>query len=85
MIEKYGLNQILVPFVKDLNTLATTGVNITLDGIERTYRGAILTFLKDNLGRRILKSFSFSFRYCRTCLGTNDEVKSSFNSNNFEP
>ena len=26
-------------------------------------------------------SFSFSFRYYRTCLGTSDEEKSSFNSN----
>ena len=33
VIENYGLNKILDPFVKDLNTLATKGVTVTHDGI----------------------------------------------------
>ena len=73
----------------DLNTLATTGVSVTHDGIERTYSGALLTFLVDNLASHSLggfkESLSFSFRYCRTCLGNNDDVKSDFSSNSFEP
>ena len=36
---KYGLHKILEPFMKDLNILATTGVQVRVDGIERTYKG----------------------------------------------
>ena len=61
MIEKYGINQISDLFVKDLNTLATSGANVALDGIERTYRGALLTFLADNLGSNALGGFKESF------------------------
>ena len=88
VIEKYGLDCILKPFIADLNTLATTGMSIYVHGSLRQFKGALLTFLTDNLAANDLggfkKSFSFSFRCCRTCLVTQDTLTSSFTSSGFE-
>lgn len=88
VIEAYGLNKVLEPFVTDLNTLATTGISVNINGIDRTFRGALLSFLADNLASNQLggfkQSFSFSYRSCRTCLVTQNSLSSSFVSDNFE-
>ena len=88
VIEKYGLDCILKPFIADLNTLATTGMSIYVHGSLRQFKGALLAFLADNLAANDLggfkKSFSFSFRCCRTCLVTQDTLTSSFTSSGFE-
>lgn len=87
-IEAYGLDKVLHPFVADLNTLATTGVSVNINGSCRTFKGALLTFLADNLASNQLggfkESFSFSFRYCRTCLMTQNSLFSSFASEGYE-
>ena len=63
IIEKYGLNKVLEPFISDLNTLSTKGIIVS--GVSRTYKGALLVFLADNLASNDLggfkKSFSFAF------------------------
>lgn len=88
IIEKYGLDCVLKPFIADLNTLATTGISISVHGVPRQFKGALLAFLADNLAANDLggfkKSFSFSFRCCRTCLVTRDTLTSSFTSSSFE-
>ena len=69
VVEKHGIDQILQPFVNDLEKLATEGVTILKDGIERSFKGGLLLFLGDNLGSNATggfkESFSFSFRFCR--------------------
>ena len=88
IIEKHGLNKILEPFISDLNVLSTKGVNVTISGVQRTYKGALLMFLADNLASNDLggfkMSFSFSFRSCRSCLATRESYRKSFASDNFE-
>lgn len=88
LIEAYGLHKVLQPFVTDLNTLATNGISVTIDGFKRTFKGALVTFLADNLASNQLggleQSFSFSFWSCRTCLVTQNSLSSSFVSNTFE-
>lgn len=88
IIEKHGLDMILKPFIADLNTLSTTGISLSVQGIPRMFKGALLTFLADNLASNDLggfkKSFSFSFRSCRTCFVTRDTTTSSFVSEGFE-
>ena len=80
MIEKYGIDSILEPFVRDLKLLATTGITVTINNTDRTFRGALLVFLADNLASHLLGgfklSFSFALRICRTCNVTNDTYKS---------
>ena len=89
VIDKYGMNKVLEPFVRDLNILATQGIKVAVNGRERVFRGALLAFLADNLASNALGgfklSFSFSYRYCRTCLLPKNEVTSSFDSRNFVP
>ena len=84
VIEKHGLDNVLEPFISDLNALANTGVTVTIRGVSRTFKGALLTFLADNLASNDLggykKSFSFSYRFCRTCLVTHDTLSRYFTS-----
>lgn len=74
VIEKYGLNKILEPFISDLNILSSEGICIPAS--KHIYKGALLAFLADNLASNDLGgfklSFSFSFRSCRSCLATQE-------------
>lgn len=78
MIEKHGLHSILKPLLHDLNVLATVGIDVNVDGVLKSYKGALLAVLADNLASNDLggfkKSFSFAFRCCRTCLVTRHHV-----------
>lgn len=88
VIEKHGLDKVLEPFITDLNTLATKGITVSVCGEIKNFKGALLAFLADNLASNDLggfkKSFSFSYRCCRTCLATKDSLKTSFTAENFE-
>ena len=88
VIEKHGLNQILQPFLCDLQTLATDGVVVLINSVERTFRGALLMCLGDNLGSNSLggfkESFSFAFRFCRTCYITNSTYKALSDSSKLQ-
>lgn len=45
IIEKYGMDVILQPLIQDLKILANEGITVQINGMERTYRGALLAFL----------------------------------------
>ena len=78
IIEKYGLDSVLKPFITDLNTLATTGISLSVGGVALMFKGALLAFLADNLALGgFKKSFSFSYCFCRTCLATHDSYSST--------
>ena len=84
IIEKHGIDKVLEPFIRDLNILSGSGLFLSRNGVSRTYKGALLAFLGDNLASNDLggfkKSFSFSFGSCRTCFVT----RSSFVSETFD-
>lgn len=86
VIEKYGLNKILEPFISDLNILSSEGICIPAS--KHIYKGALLAFLADNLASNDLGgfklSFSFSFRSCRSCLATQESFRKKFSSSDFE-
>ena len=79
VITKHGLNQVLQPLMHDLHTLSTDGVVVVINGVERTFHGGLLMCSGDNLGSNALggfkESFSFAFRFCRTCYITNSTYK----------
>ena len=85
IIELYGLDTILAEFISDINILATDGITVTE---KKNFKGALLAFLADNLACNDLggfkKSFSFSFRCCRSCLVTKDSIRSSYISEDFQ-
>lgn len=88
IIEKYGLDRILEPFISDLNLLTTTGITVEINGSPMLFKGALLAFLADNLASNDLggfkKSFSFSYRWCRTCLVTAESLLDGFVSTDYE-
>ena len=49
LVEKYGLDKVLEPFISDLNTLSSVGVTVENGGSSRLFRGALLAFSADNL------------------------------------
>ena len=67
--------------------MTTTGVSVTVHGVTHTFKGALLTFVADNLASNDLggfkKSFSFSYRFCRTCLVTQNTLSSHFTSDSY--
>lgn len=71
VIEAHGLDAILKPFLDDINKLSQ-GYEFLVHGKKQRYRGGLLCFLADNLASNALggfkESFSFSFRFCRTCM-----------------
>lgn len=85
VLETHGLDAILEPFLGDLRTLATDGIVVSVNGTERTFKGALLAVLADNLASHGLggfkESFSFAIRICRTCMITKDDFRLCFSSN----
>lgn len=82
IIVEHGIDSILEPFIKDLNVLASQGITVSLKGNTRTFKGGLLCFLADNLASNLLggfkESFSFSYRFCRSCLATNTSFRQKF-------
>ena len=75
IIVEHGIDNVLEPFIEDLNILASQGITVTVKGISRTFKGRLLCFLADNPASNLLgefkESFSLSYRFCRSCLATN--------------
>jgi len=59
----HGLDAIMEPFILDLKTLATDGIVSSVNGIERTFKGALLAFLADNLASHSIAGFKESFSF----------------------
>lgn len=68
--------------------MSNTGILVSSNGVPRTFKGTLLAFLGDNLASNGIggfkKSFSFSFRCCRTCLATKTTLSSSYVSDSFK-
>ena len=57
------------------------GIVVSVGGEEKTFRGALLVFLVDNLASHALGGFKesfFSLRICRTCMITSRGYKGQF-------
>ena len=74
VVDRHGLDSVLEPFVKDLTILTSYGISINVDGTRRNLKGGLLCFLADNAASNSLggfkESFSFSFRFCHSCMAT---------------
>lgn len=85
-IKSYGIDAFLTPFVEDLKSLYLDGLCVTVCGQERTFYGALLAILADNLAAHSIGGFkqssSFALRICRTCLITKDQAQTCFDERN---
>lgn len=81
MIEKHRLHTVLRPLLHDLNILATTGIDVNIDGVLKSYKWVLSAVLADNLASNDLggfkKLFSFAFCCCYTCLATKDTMSAN--------
>ena len=84
-VKKNGIDSILEPFLKDLKTLSDTGVTSQYGGKDEVWKGALLAFLADNLAAHELggfkESFSFSRRFCRSCLTDKEQSQECYREN----
>lgn len=56
LIEKYGINEILKLFLRDLNILSS-GIVLSTQSVNSTVKGALLTFLADTQASQLLGGF----------------------------
>ena len=81
IIEKYGIDEILKPFVEELNQLATVGVTVNIPTGLETFRG---TFLGDTQAAHLIGGFKQSVGSAyRMCMASNNTFKLYFNSSSF--
>lgn len=88
IIENYGIDRILQPFVRDINKLTESGITVNIDGTDRTFHGALLAVIADTLASHQLGGFkgsmSWALRICRTCMATKDTIRLNFVEESFE-
>ena len=60
VIDKYGIDRILQPFVRDISKLTESGLTITTDGHSITFLGALLAVIADTLASHQLGGFKES-------------------------
>lgn len=77
-VKKYSYDVILEPLIADLKLLASTGIQVDIDGIPTTLLGGLATISCDNLSAHSLGGFSCSFntgRICRFCMCLHHEIQ----------
>ena len=60
MKKNYGVNEILKPFVQDLNKFATDGVSVNISFGSKALKGASLVFLADTQAAHLVGGFKQS-------------------------
>ncbi|XP_030750192.1 uncharacterized protein LOC115877983 [Sitophilus oryzae] len=78
-LKKYSINDILKPFVKDLQTLETEGIEVSF--LPYKLKGTLVALSFDNLGGNMLSGMveSFSANYfCRMCLMHKNDTQNVF-------
>ena len=87
-VDKHGINDVLDPFIQDLNCLAENGISVCVNGVSKHFKGALLAFLADTQASHLVggfkKSVGSAYRMCRTCMATTDTFRVKFNSNDFQ-
>ena len=87
VIQRHGMNLFLKPFVDSMKTLSNHGLSVNLKGENRHFKVGIVTFLADTLAAHALggfkESMSFSYRICRSCMATTEQIQSSFVESDF--
>ena len=81
-VQKYTLDVILAPLLRDIQTLETEGIDIIKDGIAHTFHGTVSFISADNLGAHMIGGYQTHFnsgRVCRWCNVTSASLKLHLN------
>ena len=85
--EKYGFGKILEPFLKDMRTLETEGIEVEIQGQSIRLHGTICLLSADNLACHSLGGFLESFnanKFCHICLTDKQTAQRVFDDDNQE-
>lgn len=88
-LKKYGVENILAPFIKDFNILGSDmGYDFQVhNGIIRL-RGVLLAIVADTPASNMLgglkESVGGAKRKCRNCMGGFEDIQSKFDENDFQ-
>lgn len=88
-IKAHGIDDFFRPFVEDVKSLSTDGLQCVLhNGEKRHFQLGMVVFLADNLAAHAIggfkESMSFAFRICRSCMATTEEAQRYFEESYFE-
>ena len=88
VIRKHGIDEVLRPFVEELQNLHKEKLEITTSSTSEKFEVALLAFLADNLAAHQVggfkESMSFARRICRSCMTTTKKAQTNFKECNFE-
>ncbi len=88
VVDEFGIDKVLQPMVDELNTLATSGVDIAWKSGQEVLHCALVAFLADNLASHLIGGFklsmSFAFRICRSCMTTREYSRNHFLADMFD-
>lgn len=86
-IKKYGIKKVLAEFVADLKVLETEGITISVNNVEKTYKGSIIFAAADTPAAALIggfkKSVSKTVKPCRRCLTDQDRWRMYFREQYF--
>lgn len=86
-LQKYGIDAVLTPLIKDLRILETDGITLHFQNQRITLHGTLVAAVADNLGAHVLgnffQKFSTSLRLCRFCNATRDTLPVTFHEKGF--
>ena len=88
LLKKYGLTQLLQPFIEDIKLLQTDGISIDVNGEEHNFKGSLLFCAGDTPASAFLGGFKESVsanRPCRSCLTNQEDWKLHFHDDYFVP
>ena len=88
VINTHGIDEVLRPFVEELQDLHKNKLDVYVNGTCEKYDVALLSFLADNLAAHQVggfkESMSFAHRICRSCMTTTEKAQTNFVEANFE-
>lgn len=86
-LSKFGLNNFLRNFTQTVNQLATDGLEVTVNGVQRVIKGTLLYAIADNPAAALLGGFkassSFSQKPCRRCMADQTSMREKFLDKDF--
>ncbi|XP_034248978.1 uncharacterized protein LOC117649902 [Thrips palmi] len=86
-IVKYGIKKILAEFIEDIKVLETEGITITVNNVEKNYKGSVIFAAADTPAAALLggfkKSVTKTIRMCRRCHTDQDRWRMYFREEYF--
>lgn len=88
-LKHHGFGKLLKDFIDTVNKMSSDGLQIVVNGLPRTIKGALVMTPADTPAANSLGGFKegvgFAYKKCRTCLISNNEINRIFRDDAFNP